>query len=310
MGIMRVVMKHIWKAKVKKDADRDQKQIPMSGAYYESGIPYERDNNVMHQLNLYYPENYSMEKDGRLPTIIDIHGGGLMYGDKDMNHRYCEYLASKGYCVMGMSYRLLPKTDFQGIVQDIFYSLHWLEHFGPDRGFDLSRVFLTGDSAGGHLTGIVLCIQQSKKLQDIYKVNKVGYDFAAAAICNGVCELQDYFYFSEKLNKELDREMIHMILGKEKHGAAWEEYVNFSQVIKEAQKLPPVLVIGSESDNFYHQTRRLMETLKENNVDFEQFIWKREDGPHLVHVFQISHWEWRESRITNDKMLEFFQKNM
>ena len=37
-----------------------------------------RDGNKYHLLDIYYPEN-AAEK---LPVIIDIHGGGLMYAEK------------------------------------------------------------------------------------------------------------------------------------------------------------------------------------------------------------------------------------
>lgn len=41
-------------------------------------IPYISDGNKYHLLDIYYPEN-AAEK---LPVIIDIHGGGLMYAEK------------------------------------------------------------------------------------------------------------------------------------------------------------------------------------------------------------------------------------
>ena len=50
--------------------------MPVAGARYESDIAYVENATRMQQLNLYYPENYDYEKDGKLPTIIDIHGGG------------------------------------------------------------------------------------------------------------------------------------------------------------------------------------------------------------------------------------------
>ena len=73
----------------------------------------------MHTLNLYRPAGVS----GPLPTVVDIHGGGWMYGDRQLNRNYCMYLASRGYAVMGMSYRLVPEVTVAGQVQDVFASL-------------------------------------------------------------------------------------------------------------------------------------------------------------------------------------------
>lgn len=308
MGITKFLLKNIWKLCKKADDERISRQMPVSGARWESDITYKENSGAMQNLNLYYPKNYDYEKDGKLPVIIDIHGGGWMHGDKELNQHYCEYLASLGNCVMGMSYRLLPNTDLQGMIQDIFESIHWLEQHGEMRGFDLSKVLLTGDSAGGHLTSLVLCIQQSEKLQKIYGVTPVRFDFSAAAICNGVCEMHNIYCFTKGLCKKLDREMNRMFLGKSGKRAAWKDYMSFSQVISEAEKLPPVLVISSESDPLYEQTQWLVDNLKKHNCEYETLIWKKEDGVHLGHVFQVAHWEWAESKITNNKMLEFFQR--
>lgn len=297
-----------WKLAKQADKERIDRQMPVPGVRYESDIPYTHDAEAMHQLNLYYPENYDCEKDGKLPTIIDIHGGGWMHGDKELNQRYCQYLASQGYCVMGMSYTLLPNTDLQGIIQDVFDSIHWLERYGEMRGFDMSKVLLTGDSAGGHLTSLVICIQQSEKLQKIYGVTPFKFDFSAVAICNGVCEMHDIFAFMGDSSKALDKEMHKMFLGKAGDKAVWKDYMSFSNVVTEAAKLPPIMVISSETDPFYEQTQWLIEILKKHDCQFETLIWKKEDGGHLGHVFQVAHWEWIESKKTNNKMLEFFQR--
>lgn len=151
-----------------------------------------------------------------------------MYGDKELNQRYCEYIASQGYCVMGMTYTLLPKTDLQGIVKEIFTSMHWLERHGEIRGFDLSKVLLTGDSAGGHLTSLIICIQQTEKLQKIYGVTPLKFNFSAAAICNGVCELHDIYAFAGKVSKCIDKEMNKMFLGKEVKERYWQDFVSIS----------------------------------------------------------------------------------
>lgn len=307
MSVLKHIMKHMWSGLKEADAERVAKQPPVSGSKMESCISYSADMHLMHQLNLYYPENYCADVDGKLPVIIDIHGGGMMYGDKELNQRYCEYLASQGFCVMGMSYRLLPDTDLQGMVQDVFESIHWMEDYGAERGFDLENVFLTGDSAGGYLASLVMCIQKSEKLQQIYGVKPFCFDFKAVAISNGVCEIHDYFTYPEALNKRVDRELVSMILGKAGEKAAWYKHYNFSQVLAEVETIPPVLVIGAENDPYYRHTQWVIENLKNHNCTYESIIWKKENGVHLGHVFHVLHWEWMESRKTNDKMLDFFR---
>jgi len=303
-------MKQAWKAIGRADTKRISTQPALQNTNYESSIPYIESINPLHQLNLYYPYGYDMNKNGLLPVIIDIHGGGLMYGDKETNFRYCQYLACEGFCVMGMSYRLLPYTDLQGMVSDIYNSIHWLEKHGPKRGFDLSKILLTGDSAGGHLASLVMCIQKSKELQDIYKVEPFKSNISAVAISNGVCEMHEYFSYLGRLTKLVDKEIVSMILGKSKKKAAWKDFMNFSQVMAKTVSLPPVLVIGAENDPFFRQTEWLMENLEKHGSEFESIIWTKQDGAHLGHVFHIGHYEWHESKITNNLMLKFFKKHI
>lgn len=303
MGLSRFLLQKIWKLAEKQDKKRLAEVKPLPQVHCKTGLEYLNDGDSMHQLNMYWPENTSEN----IPTIIDIHGGGWMYGDKDLNRPYCEYLASKGFCVMGMSYRLLPDTDLAGIVQDIFSSMHYLEDHACEYGADLGKVVLTGDSAGGHLTSLVVCIQQSKRLQKIYGVTPVSFDFRAAAIGNGVCDLRNIYGFTGWLSKYLDKEMEKMVLGSCGQSAPWSKSFHFSQVIGEAKPLP-LMVISSESDPLYPHIPLLLDILQQSQWPVETWIWKKTDGKQLGHVFQVAHPEWKESQITNDKMLAFFRE--
>ncbi|MBQ4364659.1 MAG: hypothetical protein II804_00150, partial [Clostridia bacterium] len=48
-------------------------------------LRYLDDGDPMHMLDVYYPEGTAEP----LPVIIDVHGGGWMYGDKELNRLYC-----------------------------------------------------------------------------------------------------------------------------------------------------------------------------------------------------------------------------
>ena len=101
-----------------------------------------------------------------------------------------------------------------------------------------------------------------------------------------------------------------LMLGADGEDAPWRDYMSFSQVSK-GLKLPPLMLIGSESESIYAQSQFLIRFMaeKEEPQEFETLIWKKEDGPHLLHVFNISYWEWKESLESNTKMLEFFRKH-
>ena len=284
-----------------------------SGWKKESHIPYLGDYDPWHVLNLYYPEDHDGSK--KLKTVIYIHGGGWLYGTVDLSERYLGWIASQGYAVMGMSYRLLQYTDLKGLVEDIYGALSWLKDHGRDRGFDLDNILLTGDSAGGHLTNLTACIENSRKLQEVYGVSSQDLKIKALCVCCPCADI-DHLY----INGEPDTEEGEgtaaaykaLMLGEKENKAAWYGLMGIDETIAvldtKASDMPPMLLIGTERDSLYAQSVFLMKQLDKAGWQYEKLIWGRDEARHLQHVFNISHWEWRESLISNKKMLEFFER--
>ena len=95
MAFFTPVLKFFWKQNEKNDFKRISMQTPASGVKQKNNLPYLADDLEEHTLDIYYPENAA----GKLPVIVDIHGGGWMAGSKEINKNYCLDLASRGYCV-------------------------------------------------------------------------------------------------------------------------------------------------------------------------------------------------------------------
>ena len=292
-----------WAGNAKRDRLRLAAQPLPQGVEAREGLPYLDDGHPMHTLNLYRPAGAS----GPLPTVVDIHGGGWMYGDRQLNRAYCMYLASRGYAVMGMSYRLVPEVTVAGQVQDLFASLGWLAAHGAEYGFDLSRVLLTGDSAGGHLAGLTACVQLSPGLQALYQVRPLPFSFSALAIAHGVCDVYRFRLFSPLLDRALTREYLHLLLGRPWRRSPLRGHVSFEDTAP-GLPLPPILVIASEPDRYYAQSRRLIQSLDASPIPHQVIHWSRKDSPRATHVFEVGWWDWPESRDTNDRTLAFFDR--
>ncbi len=70
------------------DTKRLSTQKMSEGISVLKDIPYTENADEYQLLDIYYPEGETEKR----PVIIDIHGGGLMYGDKDMNRIYASIL--------------------------------------------------------------------------------------------------------------------------------------------------------------------------------------------------------------------------
>jgi len=87
-----------------------------------------------------------------LPTLIYIHGGGWVGGDKDaMFLRLLPYL-EMGFAVVNVEYRLGGVALAPAAVEDCRCALRWVIENAEEYGFDADRIVVTGTSAGGHLT--------------------------------------------------------------------------------------------------------------------------------------------------------------
>lgn len=86
-----------------------------------------------------------------LPTIVSFHGGGYVYGDKEVYRRYCMDLARRGFSVVNFSYRLAPKWKFPTPLVDANAVMEWICQNAAAYHLDPDRLFIVGDSAGAQL---------------------------------------------------------------------------------------------------------------------------------------------------------------
>ena len=98
----------------------------------------------------------------KLPCIIIIHGGGWTTNTEDIMRGLARELTKGGkFVVFSIDYRWAGKLDgdaknnsMADIVDDVFGAIaHIMEH-AAEYGGDPSRIGLTGDSAGGHLSAL------------------------------------------------------------------------------------------------------------------------------------------------------------
>ena len=76
--------------------ERDKKLTMPEGVEYTENIAYANDGNPSHQFDIYRPKDREGEV---LPVIINVHGGGLIIGNKGFNKYFCSLLCKKGFLV-------------------------------------------------------------------------------------------------------------------------------------------------------------------------------------------------------------------
>ena len=89
------------------------------------------------------------------PTLIFIHGGYWQMNDKEPSTFLGEGLLPAGFNLALVEYTLAPGARMDQIVAEVRAGVGWILDHAAEWG-DPRRVFVSGHSAGGHLTAMAL----------------------------------------------------------------------------------------------------------------------------------------------------------
>jgi acetyl esterase/lipase len=138
----------------------------------EAEIPYASENERQ-RLDVYLQGKWSGEPNyfdiiaSRTRTLIQIHGGGWISGDKaDVVNWLIPYI-EKGWNVVNLNYRIGGQSA-PDAVDDIMCAIKWVSDNAPKYKFDTSKIVITGFSAGAHLALIAALTRRDVRLHRCY----------------------------------------------------------------------------------------------------------------------------------------------
>jgi len=292
----------VWRFIGDGDMKRVERQTPPENIAEDDDIYYLDDGNVYHKLDVYYPAD--VPANGHLPVIIDIHGGGWLYGDKGINKYYCMELASRGYVVFNMSYRLVPDVTVNEQIQDVFFALDWIKKNMENYPVDANNVFLTGDSAGGQLAGFATMILSSAELQETFGVVDPQLELNAVLLTSPVAYMRD----CGPLNV-----YTATCWGKNYKEKATADYMDFDKLLDKVdpEEVPPIYLVTSSGDMMAHdQTNRAADDLAARGFTFQLDDYGKElDGKSQPHVFAVIEPFEEAGQKCIDNEIAFFEAN-
>jgi acetyl esterase/lipase len=116
-------------------------------------ITYLTASNWEAKLDVYTPRGA-----GPHPTVLHIHGGGWTGGSRESVVLRAMPFLEMGFAVVNISYRLARVAEAPAAVEDCLCALRWVIRNAKQYNFDVTRIVVTGYSAGGHLaltTGMI-----------------------------------------------------------------------------------------------------------------------------------------------------------
>ncbi len=116
----------------------------------ERDVIYGRPDGAAVLADIAYPE-----KGRGLPAILYVHGGRWSAGERiGRMQLYVEDWAKAGYFAMTIDYRLAGSSPAPAGYQDLLCAIRWLHAHAEDYGVDPDRIYLVGNSSGGHVVAL------------------------------------------------------------------------------------------------------------------------------------------------------------
>lgn len=112
-------------------------------------LQYAQVKGLSLKLDLYRP---ATKPSAPMPLVIWVHGGGWRNGSKA--NCPAAWLATKGYAVASLDFRLLPEHPWPAQIEDPIEALRWLRQESGKYGYDASRSAAMGGSSGGHVVAL------------------------------------------------------------------------------------------------------------------------------------------------------------
>lgn len=117
----------------------------------EQDVVYGRDAGSALMADIAYPVS-----EEPVPAIIYVHGGRWRAGERTGRDRLDVYeWAGQGFFAMTIDYRLVPASPAPAPYQDLLCAVRWMHAHADRYGVDPDRIYLIGNSAGGHLVSLI-----------------------------------------------------------------------------------------------------------------------------------------------------------
>lgn len=268
------------------------KKLPFPENVMEyKNISYMNDGNQAHRLDIFRPKGRDNEI---LPVIVNVHGGGMILGNKEFNRHFCAVISAMGYLVFSVEFRLVPDVQVYEQFADISAAMDYIKEIIPKYSGDSERVYAIADSGGAYLLTYTIAMQKSKKLADAAQVTPTALNVRALGLISGM-------FYTTKFDK-IGLFMPKYLYGKGYKKSAFAPYVN-PEHPDIVTSLPPCYLITSHNDSLGHYTLNIEKALTKYGIPHELVNYPK--NPKLTHAFSVFYPFLQESADSIASMLQF-----
>ena len=109
---------------------------------------------------------YNMDNPQRLPLYVNLHGGGFVLGNPEIDDPFMPDIAEKANVkIISIDYSLAPEFPFPKALNECYAVIQYVKEHPDEFGINPDRIAVGGHSAGGNLSaGICLMDNDARQL--------------------------------------------------------------------------------------------------------------------------------------------------
>lgn len=233
-------------------------------------------------LDLYAPE----KAEGPLTTVVWIHGGGFVSGDKRDVANYARVLAGQGFAVASVQYTIAPEARYPTPLRQVNRAIAFLATQGGTLPVDPRRLVLAGDSAGAQIAA-----QMTVALSSPAYAESLGIDpalppgqLAGALLYCGPYDAS--LVSTEGAFGGFLRTVFWSYFG-ERDFAGSDQVAQFSVARHVVGTMPPVFVSVGNADPLKAHSTVLVAALRREGVPVQTLFFPDDYRPALGHEYQF-----------------------
>jgi acetyl esterase/lipase len=138
---------------------------PESGVTASLDVPY-GDEGADTTFDVFSPDG----GDDALPTVVWIHGGAWISGDKHDVTPYLRTIADRGYTTVALNYTISPEASYPTALTQLNDALAFLVANADEHRIDPDRIVIAGDSAGAQFTSQLATLVTNPDYADLVGV--------------------------------------------------------------------------------------------------------------------------------------------
>lgn len=276
-----LLIRHAFDENGAKTAQALEKHVP-AGITEIQNQQY-RANDKDGYLDVFYPENTNAP----LPTVVWVHGGAWVSGDKNNVDNYLKILASHGYTVVGVDYSVAPEHQYPLPLTQVNDALGYLQNNAERLHIDQNNIVMAGDSAGSQIMA-----QMANIITSPSYANEVGIKPALPPqkLKGMLLNCGAYDLALPDYNGEF---------GKFLHTVLWaysgkKDFLN-DPILKQAsvvnyvtKAFPPTFLTAGNGDPLEDQSKELAGKLTSLDVPATTLFYPANHQPQLPHEYQFN----------------------